>query len=108
MHIDVIMHAVSGVTMMSRKSPSLQVREVSVDVYDALHRAAEDEHRSLAQQALVTLKRGLDQGADHKARRRRLLDRIDQLPRLVMKGLPSPTSMIREDRDDDHPPNRSS
>jgi len=37
--------------------PSLQIRDLPADVYEALAFRAETEHRSLAQQAIVELRR---------------------------------------------------
>jgi len=37
--------------------PSLQIRDLPEDVYEALSFRAESEHRSLAQQAIVELRR---------------------------------------------------
>jgi hypothetical protein len=53
--------------------PSLQVREEPVDLYETLQKEAKCEHRSLAQQAIVTLSRGMNTAAIDPERRRNLL-----------------------------------
>lgn len=78
--------------------PSLQVREVPASVYGALVEEARKEHRSLAQQALVTLERGLGADDDRKQRRRRVLDSIAQNKVHGADELPDPVSIVREDR----------
>jgi len=79
---------------------SLQVRELPTVVYGELKRAAEREHRSLSQQALVVLKKGLRMEEDPKERRQRILDEIAQNP-VTSEGdrLSDPAGLIREDRE---------
>lgn len=79
--------------------PSLQVREVPAYVYDALVDGARKEHRSLAQQALVTLERGLGIEEDRKQRRRRILDSVSQCNIEQAEELPDPVTLVREDRE---------
>ena len=78
---------------------SLQVRELPELVYTRLKQAAESEHRSIAQQAIVILAKGLDVETDPKQRRRKLMEKIASRP-LVPKGtkLPSAVKYIRQDR----------
>lgn len=79
--------------------PSLQVREMPTVLYGALQRAAQREHRSLTQQAVVSLSRGLDLNQDQQDRRRELLADIQKefvaSPELK---LADPVDLIREDR----------
>jgi len=56
--------------------PSLQVREMPGALYDTLQQEARHEHRSLAQQAIVTLSRGLNVAEVQPNRRRILLKTI--------------------------------
>jgi antitoxin FitA len=80
--------------------PSLQVREMPTVLYGALQRTAKREHRSLAQQAVVTLARGLDLNEDQQERRRELLDDIRKgLVCSPEAGLSDPAGLVREDRD---------
>ncbi len=80
--------------------PSLQVRELPEHIYLSLCREAELQHRSLAQQAVATLARGLGRDLDPKARRRALLEAIRSEAAMLEKiVLPDPARLIREDRD---------
>jgi hypothetical protein len=86
---------------MKRRSvmPNLQVREVPAAVYGALAEASRQEHRSLAQQTLVTLERGLGLAEDPRERRRRLVRSIRESPAAdAVEALPSPVELVREDR----------
>ena len=77
--------------------PTLQVREVPAEVYGALVEASVKERRSLAQQALVTLERGLGLAESGKARRRRVLAAIAATPKPDV-DLPDAATLVREDR----------
>jgi|APSaa5957512622_1039677.scaffolds.fasta_scaffold15399_2 hypothetical protein len=79
--------------------PTLQVREVPVAIYDALAKAASHEHRSLAQQTLVTLERGLGLSDDRMLKRKNLVERLAAENRQSHPQLPDPVRMIREDRE---------
>ena len=78
--------------------PTLQVRDVPEHLYRRLVDLAEKERRSLAQQTVVLLAKGLDAETDPKARRRRVLEKIKQLDLGRGKSLPDAVKMIREDR----------
>jgi hypothetical protein len=77
---------------------TLQVREVPTAVYGALAEASKQEHRSLAQQALVALERGLGLAEDPVKRRQRVLRTIADTPIGEGKSLPDPVDLVREDR----------
>lgn len=77
---------------------TLQVRDVPEHIYHRLAELAERERRSLAQQTLVVLAKGLEVEIDPKARRREALRRASLIDRNLTKGLPSSVKMIREDR----------
>lgn len=80
--------------------PSLQVRELPDHIYRKLVAEAEREHRSLSQQAIAVLARGLGVAVDPKERRRKLLDEIRKNPiKFLKKPTQSAAEMIREDRD---------
>lgn len=76
----------------------LQIRDLPDDLYAELRREAERSHRSIAQQAVVELRKaqGIDVSARHAT--------IDQLrasaPALPTrtKRVPTPEKLIREDR----------
>lgn len=77
---------------------TLQVREVPAAVYGALTEASKKEHRSMAQQTLVALERGLGFAEDPTERRRRLIQTIAET-RLPSTGrLPAAVDLLREDR----------
>ena len=78
---------------------SLQIRDLPDDVYEALAFRAEAEHRSLAQQAIVELRRIPE--LTGKERRNEVLKEIKK--RIETEPLnrfsPSPEDLIREDRE---------
>jgi plasmid stability protein len=78
---------------------SLQIRDLPDDVYEALAFRAESEHRSLAQQAIVELRRI----PELTARERRLAI-LAELRKRIETEPPSrlartPEELIREDRE---------
>ena len=80
--------------------PSIQVRDLPEHIYLKLQINAKKDHRSLSQQAIVTLKKGLDIDGNPKERRRILVDQI--LSRRILidsDKLEDPANLIREDRD---------
>ena len=79
--------------------PSLQIRDLPDDVYEALAFRAQAEHRSLAQQAIVELRRIPELTA-----RERRLEILKDLKKRIETEPPSrpfraPEDLIREDRD---------
>jgi hypothetical protein len=86
-------------TQQEVKMPSLQVRDLPEHIYHKLLSDAKRQHRSLAQQAVFTLSKGLGSTEDPKERRTKLMSRIrsygfDMEPR----SFKNPADMIREDR----------
>lgn len=80
--------------------PSIQIRDLPEQIYNKIKNNAQKDHRSLSQQAVVTLKKGLGIDDDHKERRRILVDQI--MSRRVafdIAKLENPANLIREDRD---------
>lgn len=79
--------------------PSLQIRNLPDDIYQAIALRAERAHRSLAQQAVIELRSVID--GDREGRRRQILLRIRQslAEDGVAGALPAPEAMIREDRE---------
>ena len=80
--------------------PSIQVRDLPEQIYNKIKNNAQKDHRSLSQQAIVTLKKGLGIDENHKERRRILVDQI--MSRRVafdITKLENPANLIREDRD---------
>ena len=79
--------------------PSIQVRDLPEQIYNKIKNNAQKDHRSLSQQAIVTLKKGLGIDENHKERRRILVDQI--MSRRVdfdIAKLEDPVNLVREDR----------
>lgn len=81
--------------------PTLQVRDLPEDVYRGIVRLAEADQRSISQEAIVLLRKGLGTAQEPGARRRSVLD---SLPDFLVrdsdsKPVPAPEELIREDRD---------
>ena len=79
---------------------SLQVRELPENIYFLLKRRAEAEHRSIAQEAIVLLAKGLDTSIAPNERRARLLQKIEEEAELNSGTAAKldPVELIREDR----------
>jgi len=78
--------------------PMIQVRDVPDHIYRLLAEQAEKERRSLAQQVVAVLARGLEVELDAKARRQKLLQAIRSVPHEKTRRLSDPAKLIREDR----------
>lgn len=77
---------------------SLQIRELPDDVYAALTERANREGRSLAQQAIIELRRLPELEAAH--RRHRVLQMLrERGPHPYADSMPDPVALIREDRE---------
>ena len=79
---------------------SLQIRKLPENIYFMLQQRAEAEHRSIAQEAIVLLAKGLDTSTSPKERRARLLQRIEEEAELNSGTAAklNPVELIREDR----------
>lgn len=79
--------------------PSLQIRNLPDDVYQALSLRAEQAHRSLSQQALIELRAAT--ASSVLTRRKQVLQHINA--DLLAQGTSSPASqpeeLLREDRE---------
>jgi plasmid stability protein len=79
--------------------PSLQIRNLPDDLYQALSFRAERAHRSLAQQAIIELREAT--GTAASGRRRQILERIKL--NLETQGIQTPIvppeQLLREDRE---------
>lgn len=69
------------------------------EVYDALASEAAREHRSLARQALVAIRRGMAVPEDPRIRRRRVLAEVAADPMDGALRLPGAAALMREDRE---------
>jgi hypothetical protein len=78
--------------------PAIQVRDVPDHIYRLLAEQAERERRSLAQQVVAVLARGLEVDADARTRRRALLDSLEASPAAPGAKLSDPARLIRQDR----------
>jgi hypothetical protein len=78
--------------------PLIQVRDVPEHMYRLLAEEAERERRSLAQQVVAVLARGLRVNVDAKARRRAVLTSLLSAPSAKPPKLSDPVRLIREDR----------
>ena len=79
---------------------TLQVRDLPDQIYEKLKKEAKKKHRSLAQQAVIALARGLDTLYNPKEKRSLLLENLsrDKLDNKKYK-LSDPVKIIREDRE---------
>ena len=78
---------------------SLQVRDLPDNIHRLLQKKAQSEHRSLAQEAVVLLAKGLCTSISHKDRRATLLQEIascHDVDQFVKQQ--DPVELIREDR----------
>jgi len=79
--------------------PLLQVRECPEDIYKKISYVAKNENRTIAQQAVVLLEKGLGQSESNMERRKRLIEKLEtrEISSEIKKI--DPVSLIREDRD---------
>jgi len=79
--------------------PMLQIRHIPEHLHRQLKSRACRDHRSLSQEAVVLLEKGLAVTEDPMTRRKRLLRVIEEKPVAADgKVLPDPVQLIREDR----------
>jgi hypothetical protein len=76
----------------------VHIRGVPGHIYRRLAEEAEREHRSLAQQTLAVLSRGLGVEMDAKTRRKKVLEAIAGMDHSQTKRLGDPARLIHEDR----------
>ena len=78
--------------------PLLQVRDFPADIYEEITFEARQQNRTIAQQTIVLIKKGLGEEISNKERRRRLLEEIrkNDIPEEV-KAIDH-VKWIREDR----------
>jgi plasmid stability protein len=77
--------------------PSLQVREVPEHIYNRIALLAEVEHRSIAQETVSLLAKGLDCELTPRDRRRAVLEKLGNEEKWP-QDIPNPVLLIREDR----------
>jgi hypothetical protein len=77
--------------------PSLQIREIPEDVYDALAERATRQRRSLAQQAIADLARIPELEA--RRTRQAVIEELRASAPVLPKKALDPVRIVREDRD---------
>ncbi|MGZ5433959.1 MAG: FitA-like ribbon-helix-helix domain-containing protein [Thermoanaerobaculia bacterium] len=77
--------------------PSLQIRDMPDDVYEALAERAQRQRRSLAQQAVADLARIPELEA--RRTRQAIIERLRNAGSVLPKKAFDPVKLIREDRD---------
>ena len=79
---------------------SFHIGELPENIYFLLQQRAEAEHRSIAQEAIVLLAKGLDTSIAPKERRARLLQKIEEEAELKSGTAAKHDSveLVREDR----------
>jgi hypothetical protein len=84
--------------MQEKDMPLLQVRDCPEDIYKKITVVAKKQNRTIAQQVLVLLERGLGQEQPNIERRRQLLENISRrdVPRKAKQT--DAVALIREDR----------
>ncbi len=78
--------------------PSLQVRDLPENIYHLLQQRAQADHRSMAQEAVALLAKGLGTTISPKDRRAKLLLEIAATA-ITSNAQFDPVKLIREDRD---------
>ena len=76
----------------------VQVRDMPEHLYRLLVTQARKERRSLAQQVVATVARGLETELDARQRRRTILAAIREGEPLARRRLSDPVKLVREDR----------
>ena len=79
---------------------SLHIRKLPENIYFLLKQKAEAEHRSIAQEAIVLLAKGLDRSIAPKERHARLLQKIEEEAEIYSETVAKldQVELIREDR----------
>jgi len=81
------------------KMPLLQVRECPEDVYKKVALVAKRQNRTIAQQVVVLLEKGLGQEESNIERRKQLLSKIESRHISDKVKAIDAVALIREDRD---------
>ncbi len=79
--------------------PLLQVRECPEDIYKKISLVAKRQNRSIAQQIIVLLEKGLGQDQSNIERRKQLLNKIEK--RIISEEVKKidAVALVREDRE---------
>ena len=76
--------------------PSLQIRDIPEDVYDALAERANRQRRSLAQQAIADLARIPE--LESRRTRQAVIERLRASTPVMPKNALDPVKIVRDDR----------
>jgi len=79
--------------------PLLQVRDCPEDIYKQISHDAKKQNRTIAQQVLVVLEKGLGQEKPNMERRRELLEKIETRIIPERANEIDDVKILREDRD---------
>ena len=79
--------------------PLLQVRDFPQDIYDEISFEAKRQYRTIAQQTIVLIKKGLGQELSNQERRRLVLEEIKKIKIPEAAKNIDYVKMIREDRE---------
>jgi len=79
--------------------PLLQVRDCPEDIYKKITQRARKQNRTIAQQVVVTLEKGLGQEMPNIERRRALVERIIDRDIPANVNTLDDVALIREDRE---------
>lgn len=79
--------------------PLLQVRECPEDIYQKITLAAKRQKRTIAQQTLALLEKGLGQEESNIERRKRLMSKIQSRGISASAKAVDAAALIREDRE---------
>jgi len=85
--------------MQEDDMPLLQVRDCPEDIYKKISHDAKKQNRTIAQQVLVLLEKGLGQEKPNIERRKELLDRIESRTISKRANEIDDAKILREDRD---------
>ncbi len=79
--------------------PLLQVRECPEDIYKKISLVAKRQNRTIAQQIIVLLEKGLGQDESNIERRKQLLNKIEK--RIISEEVKKidAVALVREDRE---------
>ena len=79
--------------------PLLQVRECPEDIYKKISLVAKRQNRTIAQQIIVLLEKGLGQDQSNIERRKQLLNKIEK--RIISEEVKNidAVALVREDRE---------
>jgi len=94
MHVYVYCMQCGGIHM-----PLLQVRECPEDIYKKISLVAKRQNRTIAQQIIVLLEKGLGQDQSNIERRKQLLNKIEK--RIISEEVKKidAVALVREDRE---------